>query len=141
MPCHTADLRGSIGAVSAASGKRKVNIYLTNTANYQCTLEGYVGVQPAQASGAVIRYPQQQSPNPGRTLPQNQDVYKVTLKPAMTASAILFYNGMWITELDKKSCVNWSALAVTPPGEHNNLLIANTDVACMDPLEVGPIQG
>ncbi len=64
----------------------------------------------------------------------------MTLDPSMTASAVFYYFGQWITEADKKTCVDWTALAVTPPGEHDNLLIPNTGVACMVPLEIGPIQ-
>jgi Protein of unknown function (DUF4232) len=138
--CHTPDLRASVGNVSAASGARKVHIYLTNVSNHACTLEGYPGVQPAQPSGVVITYPVQQSQNPGRTLQQNQTVYQVTLRPSMTAQAVLYYFGQWITDADKKTCVTWSALAVAPPGEHDNLLIPNDDTACMAPFEIGPIQ-
>jgi hypothetical protein len=126
--------------VSAASGARKVRTYLTNVSNHTCTLEGYPNVQPAQPSGAVITYPVQQSQNPGHALQQSQTVYSVTLRPSMTAQAVLYYFGQWVTDADKKTCVNWSALAVAPPGERDNLLIPNDDTACMAPFEIGPVQ-
>jgi hypothetical protein len=138
--CHTGDLRGSIGTVNGASGKRRVDVYLTNASNRACTLEGYPQVQPADVSGGVRSYPTRQSPNPGSTLPQDQSVHLVTLRPSMTAYLLLFFNGAWITEEDKKTCVDWTALAVTPPGEQDHLVIPNTDVACVDPIDIGPVQ-
>jgi hypothetical protein len=87
----------------------------------------------------MIEYPTRQSLNPGRTLPADLVVHPVTLQPSMSAYAIVFYNGAWITEADKKSCVKFTDLAITPPDEDAHLLIPNADEACIDPLEIGPL--
>src|ERR1700742_150616 len=106
--CRAGDLSGSIGFVSGASGKRRVDIYLRNQTDKPCTLEGYPKIDLLTSSGGVIDYPVRESLNPGGTFAHDLVIHKFTLEPEMTAYAVIFFNGAWITDKDKKTCVKWT---------------------------------
>jgi hypothetical protein len=90
-------------------------------------------------SGGAIDYPARKSLNPGGIFAHDLVIHPFTLQPEMTAYAVIVFNGAWITEAEKKTCVKWTALAVTPPDEQGQLAIPYADEACIYPLEIGPL--
>jgi hypothetical protein len=116
--CPTSTLTGSLRAGDAGAGQRSATLVLTNRGDRSCRLDGYGGVQLADAAGRAL--PTRQVRDPG-TPPRS-----VVLAPGAAGASRLRWAAVPGTEL----CSEAASLRVIPPDQRSALSV---------PWSLGPV--
>lgn len=118
--CHTSELGASFRAGDAAAGNRYAQLVLTNRDNRTCTVYGYGGLQPLDASGRELSITLARNATDGGPA-------VVRLAPGATVARTIHWT---VVPAGTATCPEPVSASIIPPDETDPLVV---------PWTLGPI--
>lgn len=118
--CHTSELGASFRAGDAGAGNRYAQLVLTNRANRTCTVYGYGGLQPLDASGQELPFTLARNPTDGGPS-------LVRLTPGATVARTIHWT---VVPAGTAPCPEPVSASIIPPDETDPLVV---------PWPLGPV--
>jgi hypothetical protein len=134
--CTTAQLQVTAGMSSGAAGTIGLVVLFKNVSGALCLLHGFPGVAGLDASGNQLTQATRILSNGTPFSGSASSLPTIQLSPGTTASALV--QGSDVPSGGAPSCVNYSALLVTPPNALQSVHLAASLPGCSG-LRVTPV--